>query len=314
MAGGCFLAQGNEGATMTHVPASRRLVLAALFAAALCLAFCAGGCTSYPSVDEAMESRAVQPTVGAGVTMEEGVLTVGIDADNAPYSWPLGSGDAGKIQGVDVDAALAMAEEMGLTVKFVNVGANYAAAAEGLCDVVMGVISGQLPTNEVLVGNYLESAPAVFGKNVSGTVTLEQLASATVGVQADSVSARTLSQSAPTAVLTAFETLNDAFSALAAGTVQYVACDSLMGGYLATGYPEISLAGALSLPDMRGVAISAVNVELQNAVLAALDAVTSNGTLRTIRESWVGDLPAITTANQVVSATPAADPAAVPAA
>jgi len=187
----------------------------------------------------------------------------------------------------------------------VNVGTNYEAAAGGYCDVVMGATAAVVPASEVLVGNYLESAPAVFGKNVAGVVTVEQLAVATVGVQADSVSARAVAAMAPTAVLTSYATLNDAFAALEAGAVSFVACDSLMGGYLAAGYPAISLAGALALPDLRGVAVAAGNIELQGAVLSALDAITSNGELRIIREDWVGNLPAITAANQVVSTAPA---------
>lgn len=285
---------------MTHASTSRRLAIVLTFVAALCLALGIGGCSSYPSVEEALEDGAAQPTVSSGATIEEGVLTVGINANNAPYAWPLTTGSADELQGIDVDVALAMAEEMGLTVKFVNVGGNYEAAANGTCDVVMGATSSVIPTSEVLVGNYLESAPAVFGRNVTSTATLDELAASTVGVQADSVSARTLAEAAPTATLTAYNTLNDAFSALEAGTVQYVACDSVMGGYLATGYADISLAGALALPDARGVAVSAGNVELQNAVLAALDSITSNGVLRSIRETWVGDLSSITTANQII--------------
>lgn len=281
---------------MTHARPSRRLAVLVSVVAALC-ALALAGCTSYPSVEEALQGSQKQPTVSAGATLEEGVLTVGINASNAPYSWVTSSGS--ELQGIDVDAALAMASEMGLTVKFVNVGTDYSAAAAGTCDVVMGATSAQVPTSEVLVGNYLESAPAVFGRNVSGTLTAEQLDGATVGVQADSVSARALASSVPTAAQTTFNTLNDAFAALEAGTVQYVACDSLMGGYLATGYADISFAGALALPDMRGVAIAAGNVELQNAVVKALDAITSNGVLRSIREGWVGDLPSITTANQI---------------
>lgn len=285
---------------MTHASMSRRLAIVFAFTAALCLVLGISGCSSYPSVEEALEDNTVESTVSSGVTIEEGVLTVGINADNAPYSWPLStSSGSSELQGIDVDVALAMAEEMGLTVKFVNVGSNYEAAANGTCDVVIGATSSVIPTSEVLVGNYLESAPAVFGRNVVSTVTLEELAAANVGVQADSVSARTLAEIAPSATLTSFDTLNDAFAALEAGTVQYVACDSVMGGYLATSYSDISLAGALALPDTRGVAVAASNIELQNAVLEALDAITSNGVLRSIRESWLGDLPSITTSNQI---------------
>lgn len=261
------------------------------------------GCSSYPSVEDALKSSDRQPTVSAGATLESGVLTVGVNASNAPYAWTVSAGQQTELDGIDVDVALAMAEHMNLTVKFVDVGADYEAAAKGLCDVVMGVGTSALPGSEVLVGNYLETSPAVFARNVSAMATVDQLAVATVGVQDDSVSARALAAMAPTATLTPYGTLNDAFSALEAGAVQYVACDSFMGGYLATGFSDISFAGALGLPDSRGVAVAATNVELQNAILVALDAVTSTEELQAIREAWVGNMPVIGVGNQIAPAT-----------
>lgn len=286
---------------MSHTVARRRAASLALALLALVSVTLLGGCgTSYPSTSDALKASTNTPTVSAGATLESGVLTVGVNANNAPYSWPATSTDGGDaLQGIDVDMAFALAEEMGLSVKFVSVGTDYEAASKGSCDVVIGATSAVTPSSEVLVGNYLESAPAVFGRNVSGTVGVDRLATATVAVQADSVSARTLAAMAPSATLSAFGTLNDAFEALEQGSVDFVACDSLMGGYLATSYADISFAGALALPDMRGVAVAASNSELQSAVLKALDAITSDGILRTIRASWVGDLPSITTANQV---------------
>lgn len=284
---------------------ARRLRAAALACAAACAALLLAGCqASYPSTADALKEASPSPTVSSSATIEPGVLTVGLNASNPPYSWTSSSSSA-SLQGIDVDSALAMAQAMGLTVKFVDVGTDYAAAAEGLCDVVMGATTSVTPASEVLVGNYLESAPAVFARGSSTVATVEQLAVSTVGVQADSVSARAVAAMAPTATLVSFDTLNDAFDALSSGTVDFVACDSLMGGYLAAADPSVSFAGALALPDMRGVAVSASNVELQSGVLAALDSITSNGILRTVREKWVGDLPSITTANQVSSASAA---------
>ncbi len=275
----------------------RRIARMLVVAVVACCALVASGCSSaYPSVEEALRNGATS-TLGASDTLEAGVLTVGVNANNAPYAWRSSSGD--EIQGIDVDSALALADAMGLKAKFVDVGADYEAATNGLCDVVMGVTSSQVPASEVLVGNYLESAPAVFGRNVVATATVADLSVATVAVRSDSVAARALSAAVPTATLVPYDTLNDAFAALEGGQVQYVACDSLMGGYLATAYDDVSFAGALALPDMRGVAIPASNAALQAAVQSGLDAITSNGVLRVVREDWVGDLPSITTSNQV---------------
>ena len=293
--------------TMTR----RRFVSAMGAAAMLGVAGLCAGCSSYPSAQEALDSVKKTSQLSSTATLTQGVLTVGVNTSNAPYCWPTTQADG--LQGIDVDVALALGSQLGVEVRFVNIGSSYDGAAGGTCDIAMGVTASTLPSSEVLVGNYAESAPAVFGRNVSGTVSDADLQGATVGVQADSASARATQQLAPAAQLAAFSTLNDAFSALESGGVSYVACDSFMGGYLAMGYDDISLAGAFSLAETRGVAIAATNAELPSALTTAFDAITSSGELNAIRSKWVGDLATVSSSNQVVNtgvAQAAADQAA----
>lgn len=296
---------------MVQMMSRRRFAGLAGAAALASLGAFAAGCSSYPSVQEALSGILPKPKLSAGSLVQDGVLTVGVNTSNPPYCWPTSSGD--ELQGIDVDIALALGEQLGLVVKFVNVAATYNGAAAGTCDVVMGVFPSNVPGSEVLVGNYAESAPAIFARNVVSVVSDADLAAASVGVQADSASARKVEQIAPGAQLTNFSTLNDAFSALEAGGVQYVACDSFMGGYLATAYPDISLAGAFALPETRGVAVAATKPNVQTALTSAFDALTVSGELKAARTRWVGDLASITTTNQVAltaSSTLAGPPAA----
>lgn len=285
----------------------RALTMIVSAALAACVALLAAGCSGLPSTEEALSASAASPTVAPTSTMVEGVLTVGINADDAPYAWRSmsTSASAAPIEGVDVDVALAMAERMGLTVAFVNVGGNAYAASNGACDVVMGCTSATVSDGrEVIVGSYAESAPSVFAKSPVAVPTVADLAVASVGVQENSASARALQAMAPTVALVGYATLNDAFAALEAGSVAYVACDSFMGGYLATAYPDIELAGALGSPEARGVAVPSANADLQAGVRGALDLMSADGELRSIRADWVGDLAAITTANQIAAADP----------
>ncbi len=292
-----------------------RLAVSAVVATACALALT--GCSSYPSVQEAMDAAAKQPVVSSPVVKTDGVLTIGINSSNAPYAWAAQSGSS-TISGVDVDVALALAEQMGLTARFVNVGTGVTGASTGDVDVVMGVSPTQITDGlSVVVGSYADAAPAVFMKDYTGAkLTLDEVIAGPVGVQSESASSKTLADMAPTAAQQGFATLNDAFDALQAGTVKYVVCDSFMGGYLAASYDDISLAGALQMPTTRGIAVAASNAELQSAVQSAVDELASNGIQSLIRSSWVGDLPSITAENQVAAAVPAApavDPAAVPA-
>ena len=280
--------------TMTR----RRFVAGLGAAAAMGLAALCTGCANYPSTQEALGNVKQVSSLPAGATLEQGVLTVGVNTSNAPYCWP--TSDGTRLQGIDVDVALALGTQLGCDVKFVIDGATYNGAAGGTCDIAMGVSTSTLPGSEVLVGNYAESAPAVFARNFSGTLSDTDLEGATVGVQNDSASARATQQAAPGAQLSGFSTLNDAFAALESGGVAYVACDSFMGGYLAMGYSDISLAAAFYLADARGVAIAATNTSLPSAVTSAFDALTRSGELDAIRKRWVGDLATISSSNQLV--------------
>lgn len=275
------------------------------------------GCSSYPSVQQAVSDATPQAAVSDGALMQAGTLTVGVNSSNAPYAWRADD-SSDTICGTDVDVAIALADEMGLSVRFVNVGSDGASSAGHTCDVVMGVSSSAVAgTSTNVVGNYAETAPAVFMRNASGDVSLDALAAGTVGVQSESASAKTLATKLPTLNPQGFSTLNDAFDALEDGTVQYVVCDSYLGGYLAADYDDISFAGALEVPVSRGVAVSAANSELQSAVQGALDDIASDGILDMVRASWVGDLPSAITDRQVGAAaatTETAQPAAEEAA
>lgn len=268
------------------------------------------GCSGYPSVQEAEKALEPTPVVSAPTVKTDGVLTIGINSSNAPYAWAPDSGSS-VIQGVDVDVALALAEQMGLTARFVNVGTTVTGASTGAVDVVVGVSPAQITDGlSVVVGSYADAAPAVFMKGAAaGTVaTLDEIIAGPTGVQSDSASSKTLAEMAPTAPQQGFATLNDAFDALEAGTVKYVVCDSFMGGYLADSYDDIELVGALQMPTTRGVAVAAGNGELQTAVQSALDTLASNGVQDLIRTSWVGDLPAISASNQIAVPAPAPAP------
>ena len=282
--------------------------------AAACLLALAGCSSSYPSVKEAMDAAAKQPAASSPAVKTDGVLTIGVNSSNAPYAWAPDSSSS-VIQGVDVDVALALAEQMGLTAKFVNVGTGVNGASSGTVDVVMGVSPTQVTDGlSVVVGSYADAAPAVFTKGSTGTIaTLDEIIAGPTGVQSESASSKTLAEMAPTAQQTGFSTLNEAFDALQAGTVKYVVCDSFMGGYLAASYDDIQLAGALQMPTTRGVAVAAGNGELQSAVQSAMDALASNGLQELIRTSWVGELPAISASNQVAPATTPAPAPAEPA-
>ena len=122
-------------------------------------------------------------------------------------------------EGLDVDVAYALADELGVDCAFVSV--TGLSDAYDACDVVMGVRAGD-DADTAVAGSYAEDAMALFSRASSGTkATAADLAGKTVGVQAGSVSQRALASAGTEAAEQDFTNLNEAFAALEAGTVDY---------------------------------------------------------------------------------------------
>ena len=232
-----------------------------------------------------------------------GTLTVGLLSSETTPLLLSSSGDSS--QGLDVDAAYALADELGVDCAFVSV-ADLADAYD-TCDVVMGVQSGD--NDDVAVaGSYAEDAMALFTRADAGTkATVASLAGKTVGVQAGSVSQRALGETNLEVEQQNFSNLNDAFEALAAGSVDYVLCGAYPGGYLAAVYEGVSCVGTLAQPTYIGVGVKAENSTLFAKVQDAMDEISSNGVLDVVRGRWVGKMSRLDTASPIDGVAAKAD-------
>ncbi len=255
-----------------------------------------GTSTTY---QEAKAARAAERTSAVADTelVESGVLTVGIkSSETAPLS--IASSDGSK-SGVDIEVAYAMAEQMGLTVKFTDVSGT--SAIGSTCDIVMGVTANEAGTSVVL-GDYAEDCVAVFTKGGQTVKSVSDLSGKTIGVQVASASQKAISAAAGDANYTTYTNLNEAFAALDAGTVQYVCCGSYSGAYLSGSYDQVSVAGIIDTPTAIGVAVDASKATLTKAVSGAIDSVQTNGQLEVIKSRWMGGIGTLTTAQQIQGA------------
>ena len=207
-----------------------------------------------------------------------GTLTVGLlSSESAPLL--LSSAD----EGLDVDVAYALADELGVDCAFVSV--TGLSDAYDACDVVMGVRAGD-DADTAVAGSYAKATAA-------------DLAGKTVGVQAGSVSQRALASAGTQAAEQDFTNLNEAFAALEAGTVDYVLCGAYPGGYLAAVYDGISCVGTLAQPAYLGVGVKAENNTLFSKVLEGMDVISSNGVLDVLRGRWVGGMSRLDTTSVI---------------
>ena len=99
----------------------KRSFVAVAFAALLAVGlFGLAGCTGSGTYQPELKSAEVAPPVIG----EEGTLRVGVNTENPPLA---GMG-SGKIIGIDVDIAAALADELGLKLSVVDVGSDPAGA------------------------------------------------------------------------------------------------------------------------------------------------------------------------------------------
>jgi polar amino acid transport system substrate-binding protein len=294
----------------TRRATTRRRGLRALLAAcaafavvSLCACNAAGIDINPTSVEEAKQSKVdeMSPSLSSPTIQEDGYLTVGVDLSaQAPF---VIQADDGTLSGMDIDIASAIADDLGLKVRFVGLS-SVSDEDVANCDIVMGVQSGS-NAELTVVGSYAEDAIAFFYKGDATVASADTLNSKTVGVQAGSVSERALSRSSLVMTQSEFSNLNEAFSALDSGTVDYVLCDAYSGGYLAAVYSGISTAGTLDTPSAIGIGMLEGSTELQSAIQGAFDDISSNGVLEVIRTRWVGDMPTLTTESQITGVTEA---------
>lgn len=283
---------------------------AAALAACVALAGCSGPLSAFAGpkagVGEALAAKTAALSPKVTSTISKGVLTVGIDTQDSMVPLYVGS-SSGKAYGMDVDLASALADELGLKVRFVSVDD----ANPGLgttCDVLMGAVDGQVG-GATVVGDYAEQASAFFHKGDTGVAKVDDLSSKSVGVQMGSVSQTALSKTGLVMSVKTYDNLNAAFDALESGGVDYVLCDAYSGAYLSARYDEVFLAGTLDAPKAQGIAVSSQNAELADAVKAAYDAVEKNGLMGLVRRRWVAGMDALSASSQVQD-VPAGSPTA----
>lgn len=261
----------------------------ALGAAVVALALALSGCSfTTPPLSE-VEDEPVDQVVDDSQLVQAGTLTVALDTTDAPQVMITSDGT---YEGYAVDVALALADSMGLKVAFVSFVSPQDAIESGEADIYLGATTRNQSDDIRVQGEYLQNATAVFGISDSdpATVTADDLARSAVGVQDGSASQEALTRMGITTE-NVYDNVNECFDALASGEVDYVACDATAGAYLARTYEGVFFAGTIGSSTSYGIAYASSATDLADAVGAALDEISADGTLDAIHVLWYGSLP-----------------------
>lgn len=267
---------------------ARRFVAVTL---ALALIGAMAGCKKEP------EAPALQPKIAPPVIATAGVLTVGVDLSYPPFAGV----DEGVNAGIDIDVAAAIAERLGLKLEVVDIKPNEMAAAlnEGTVDIMLGgiAITDAVLADVSTAGSYLIDGPGFFSVVATGsvptTLTAGDLPGKRVAAQNESPAFWTLESDFGEGFTGSYPTLKAAFDALAAGEADVVVGDAAVGAYIGRDYPGVAFVGQFGAAQPLGIAVRKDATDLEAEIRAAIDALAADGTLDTIRNKWLGDLPAL---------------------
>lgn len=267
------------------------LARAVACAASVVLVFGMGGCAfTTPSLADA-EQDEVQQAIDDSLLVQPGTLTVAFDTSDRPQVL---TQDDGTIEGYNVDVAIALADNLGLEVSFVNAPSASAALDSGAADIYLGATSADESSDIMVSGELYQNATAVFGLSEDGTpltVSASDLASARVGVRDGSASQEALANINVIATNTYSNYVNECFDALEAGEIDYVVCDATSGGNLARTYENCVFAGVISASTSYGIAFRSSDTELAEAVSSVVETISADGTLDAMHQLWYGPVP-----------------------
>lgn len=240
------------------------------------------GCNSSQKYEPATKNAAItSPSI-----IENGVLTVGVSGENAPMSAKSSTG----LVGIDVDMAAAIADELGLKLKLVDVDPDpMAALSKGTVDIVMGVDKGDATANVWKSDEYAQSGVTLFATSKDAAIPTKGSGNK-IAVQAASLSNWAISSLFDASEIVAESDLITAFKDLSEGKANYVAADAVIGMYAAkaagvTVYP----IAIIDAPTGYCIGVSDSNSSLKSSIASALATVKQDGLADTIQKKWLAE-------------------------
>lgn len=257
---------------------SVKAILAMCLASVMAFALC--GCSSNSYTPTLKDS-----TIDSSALVTEGTLTVGVNASNAPFAFQ----QDGKIVGLDVDVAAALADQMGLKLQITDVGSDpNTAIKNGTVDIVMGIQKTDTSVDAWLSDSYLNTATALFSTDENAGLPSKS-SSTTIAAQTSSISANEVVSQFGSDYLTSTQDLQTAFSNLEGGTVKYVACDTVAGSYIVNqSHYSAKIVGLMEKPTGYCVGVASSNTTLKTEIANAMANISDQGILSVIQQSWLG--------------------------
>ena len=227
-------------------------------------------------------------------TNEDNTLVVGLDDSFPPMGF---RNEENEIVGYDIDLAKAVAEKLGMEVKFQPI--SWASKEQELNSGNIDCIWNGFAYNEeraetmTLTDSYIKGENYFILKSGSTLKSQEELKGLKIGVQSGSIQAQDLEKSEFGKNVTIIEYGDNlsAFMDLEIGGIDAMFCSNIIGNYLIVSkekdYNTVPSEG-ITISKWSVIAFKKGNTELRDKVQNALAKVTAEGTAEKVSEKWFG--------------------------
>ena len=271
---------------MKKIMLDRRQLVALLSAAAGSAAL--AGCSSSDDTSDEGSAAESDTTEEASYTLvADGYLTVGTSAEYEPFEYM----EDGEYKGFDLDMITIIAENMGLTVEFVNT--DFDALITGVAagtqyDCAIGAItitperqetvdfSDAYYTDDLSVVTLIENEE-ITSDNYADILGSE---GTIISVQSGSTAEDYAQENFPSATLSSYKNATDCFAELQAGGADALITNKAVAYQMvASAYDNCQVIKNISTGEEYGIAISQDNPGLTEAINEQLAALTDDGTI-----------------------------------
>lgn len=268
---------------------SRRSFLAAagLSVAALALTACGGSSASTAS---SVASSAASTSAAAGelTTVEAGKLTMATNATFPPYEMTT---DAGEFEGIDIEAAQAIADKLGLELQIDNMDFDAAllSVQQGKADITMAGITVTDERKAVMAfsDSYATGIQSIIVPEGSDIASPDDLADKKIGTQRGTTGYIYCTDDFGEDAVVAYDSGLTAVQALNNGQVDAVVIDNAPAKEYVAANPGLKVLETSYAEEDYAIGMNKDNTALVEAVNAALEELKADGTLQAIVDKYI---------------------------
>ena len=268
---------------------SRRSFLAAagLSVAALALTACGGSASSVAS-SVASSASSAAASAGELTTVEAGKLTMATNATFPPYEMTT---DAGEFEGIDIEAAQAIADKLGLELQIddMEFDAALLSVQQGKADITMAGITVTDERKAVMAfsDSYATGIQSIIVPESSDIASPDDLAGKKIGTQRGTTGYIYCTDDFGEDAVVAYDSGLTAVQALNNGQVDAVVIDNAPAKEYVAANPGLKVLETSYAEEDYAIGMNKDNTALVEAVNAALEELKADGTLQAIVDKYI---------------------------